>query len=710
MVPTGRSALGAAATSTRLHHDTYRIFCFLAGALSPAFGLIYHFTDPTATDPLWARFALALPMLLLLSLSYMSAWVEAHFVRLVHGLFYLLTAYFVGVTTLNAYSPNYALGCLFAITGIGVAFSLGLRDLRPLAIYLSSAALMCILAVWLSARPEVSPAIMSISALSTALVIYVAAYSRVRAERTKAATEQRYYTLVDSANDAIFIIDPQADLLLEANRKAQELTGRSLDVLRRMRLRDLFAAEKQDHYAALFHEHVYEGAPLTEEIGLQSSSGELVPVDISASLTEVDGKQLIQGIFRDATQRQRYQKQLIEAKEQAEEMLRLKSSFLNNMSHELRTPLTSILGYAEILLEETSSEQQEFARHITESAKRLQDTVNSVLDLAQLESEKARLQLEPTDVAEEVRQSVALLQSLADQKGLSLKCVTSSPHTQIAGNASCIHRIVNNLVGNAIKFTAHGGVTVEVGARPGEVFLRVTDTGIGIAPEFQEHLFDEFRQESTGLRRSHEGSGLGLAITRRLTGLLGGSIEVESQKGLGSTFTVSFPRQAEGLGGTDSSGRSSSNGSSPSNGHLGSNGSAGTPAHRAAKRVLVVEDHPSTRALITHHLRALCNVATASSPEEALRLAQSTTFDAFLLDIHLSAELNGVDVLQALRAMPAYREAPAVALTAYALPADRARFLEAGFNVHLPKPFTAQQLSEALDVVLPRQHAARTAH
>ena len=684
-----------------LHRDTYRIFCFLAGVLSPAFGVIYNFTDPTALDPLWARFGLALPTLLLLSLSYMSEWVKANFVQLVHGLFYLLTAYFVGVTALNGFSPNYALGALFAMTAIGVAFSLGLRQLRPLTIYLSSAVTMCVLAVWLTPSPEVSPAIMCVSALSTALVIYVAAYSKVRAEKTTAATEKRYQTLVDSANDPIFIADSEKNLLIEANRKAQELIGRSLDEIRRMRPNELFPPDQQEHYGTLFQAHLSDGQPISEEICIVKRSGDRIPVDINASLTEVGGRQLIQGVFRDATERQRYEHQLIEAKERAEELLRLKSSFLNNMSHELRTPLTSILGYAEVLVEETGEHESEFAQHIARSAKRLQNTLDSVLDLAQLESGKTDLKLEPMDLAAEVKSSVELLESLAYQKGLMLKTLVSSPSTCVRADEAFIHRMVNNLVGNAIKFTQNGSVVVEVGARQDEVFLRVTDTGVGIDPEFKEYLFDEFRQESTGLKRTHEGSGLGLAITKRLVDLLGGTIEVQSQKGLGSTFTVLLPRAeveppatppgelSNGL----PSGQLSSNGR---NGH-----SEVLPSVMDAKqRVLVLEDNPSTRELIDYRLRPFCNVKKASTPEEALHLAQQMNFDALLLDIHLSADMDGIEVLHALRAMPSHQNIPAVALTAHALPTDRDRFLEAGFNLHLPKPFTTEQLAQTLGQVL----------
>lgn len=716
-----------------LHRDTYRIFCFLAGVLSPAFGIIYHFTDPGALDPMWARLGLAIPTLILLSLSYMSSWVKANFIRLVHALFYLLTAYFVGITAINFFSPNYALGALLSMTGFGVAFSLGLKDLRPLTVYLSSAVGMCVATVWLTPQPEVSPTIMSISAVSTALVIYVAAHSKVNAEQTVAAAEKRYHSLMESANDAIFIADAETNRILEANREALELLGRSRDEIRRMRPAELFPPDEREHYTSLFREHLRGGEPIAGEIKLLTSSGNRVPVDISASLSQVGDKELVQAIFRDDTARQRYEKQLIEAKEHAEEMLRLKNSILNNMSHEIRTPLTGILGYAEMLSDNLTGGNKEFADIIMRSAQRLMGTLDSVLKLAQLERGETDLELTRVDLAEEVQSCVSSLEPLAEKKDLTLQCIVSSTRTYIQGHEAFVRRIANNLVSNAIKFTEEGSVTVEVGTREErniredngprkkngtqeeKVFLRVTDTGIGIDPEFQEDLFDAFTQESTGLKRSHEGNGLGLAITKRLVDYLEGRITVESQKGKGTTFTVVFSRASEEASEETSEEIS---GETPEQ-KLPKASSSTEPtgdreavrphsSSQALERILVVEDDSSTRNLVDYHLRSSCEVVETESPKEALHHAQEKRFSTFLLDVSLSASMDGIDVLKALRKIPHCKDVPAVALTAHALPGDRDRFLEAGFDVYLSKPFTAEQLSDALDEVLEGQDGSHT--
>jgi CheY-like chemotaxis protein len=355
------------------------------------------------------------------------------------------------------------------------------------------------------------------------------------------------------------------------------------------------------------------------------------------------------------------------------------------MSHEIRTPLTGILGFTSVLAEEVTDEQhREFVALIEKSGRRLMDTLNSVLELARLEAGRMELTAEPVPVADAARETVRLLAPLAHEKGLALEARILTPEAQAHLDRPALDRVVTNLVGNALKFTDAGTITVEVEADARAVRLRVRDTGVGIDPAFLPRLFDEFEQESTGIARSHEGSGLGLAITRQLVERMRGTIEVASAKGEGTTFTVTFPR-------TDAPPTAATAPALPA-------------ASGAARRVLVVDDNPNTRLLMERMLRAEFGVAAVGDAAEALRAAEHEgPFDAVLLDINLGAEVSGEDVMRRLRKMPAYAETPIVAFTAYALPGDRERFLHAGFSGYLPKPFTKQQLLQALaDALDPR--------
>ena len=365
---------------------------------------------------------------------------------------------------------------------------------------------------------------------------------RKRAEEQLRASERRYRTLLEAANDAIFIADPDSGQLLDANRRAQALTGYSLEELRQMPPSELHPPEERDVVQALFEEHMQDETGHAQDCCIYTKAGRCVPVDISASVVEVEGQALMLAIFRDVTDRKRYEQQLIEAREHAEEMLRLKTDILNNMSHELRTPLTSVLGFSEMLSTELSGHKQEFADIIHTSARRLQQTLNSVLAMAQLEHGEVTLDMAPLTLADEVKDALPILQPLAEKEDLVLRTDLAAPEAQARLDEAALHRILQNLAGNALKFTEEGHVTLAVEASASQVHLHVRDTGVGISDDFLPHLFSEFRQQSRGLSRRFEGSGLGLAITKRLVEMMEGTIEVESEEGKGTTFTVSFPR------------------------------------------------------------------------------------------------------------------------------------------------------------------------
>ena len=213
------------------------------------------------------------------------------------------------------------------------------------------------------------------------------------------------------------------------------------------------------------------------------------------------------------------------------------------MSHEIRTPLAGILGYAQVLSGEVGVQQQEFVDFIEQNGKRLMNTLNAILDLSRLEADDLPIERRPVNMVDAAQYVVALLMPLARDKGISLETTATAPEIVAQIDRAAVDRILNNLVGNAIKFTDEGGVRVEVDQAGDGVRVCVRDTGRGISEAFLPHLFDAFKQESDGLVRSHEGSGLGLAITQRLVELMNGRITVESTPGTGSLFTVWLPAE-----------------------------------------------------------------------------------------------------------------------------------------------------------------------
>jgi len=281
-------------------------------------------------------------------------------------------------------------------------------------------------------------------------------------------------------------------------------------------------------------------------------SGPPIHVQVHGARTMHNGAPAVIGTLVDVTERHAWEQQLIAAKKaaevarhEAEEMNRLKSAFLANMSHEIRTPLTSIIGFAE-LLDDHPAAASDFAPLIRQSGERLLQTLNSVLDLAQLEAGSVELQTEVVDASAEAEAVVQQFAPQARQGGIVLEARLPEAPLLVQADQAALGRVLANLVSNAVKFTHEGKVTVTAAAADVHAVLRVIDTGIGISEAFQAEIFDEFRQESTGEGRTHEGSGLGLTITHHLVQLMDGTIEVDSTPGAGSTFTVRLPLAEDG--------------------------------------------------------------------------------------------------------------------------------------------------------------------
>ena len=502
-----------------------------------------------------------------------------------------------------------------------------------------------------------------------------------RVQQALRKSEERFRSLVQNASDVTAVLDEHGALTY-LSPSVERVLGYAPEALLGQTPFTLVHPEDRRRARLLFGGVRRRPGDLGSfECRVRHAEGHYVYVESAASNRFADA--VVGGLVlnaRDVTERKRAEAVLVRAKEQAEEVARLKSTFLANMSHEIRTPLTGILGFAEVLREEVPAEQQEFVALIERSGRRLMDTLNSVLDLARIEAGRMDLALQPCRLATAAEECVRLMQPLAQERGLSLRAHVRAPNVEARVDAGALHRVLTNLVGNAIKFTNEGEITVEVEADETEAVLRVRDTGVGIAPEFLARLFDEFEQESTGIGRSHEGSGLGLTITRELVERMGGRIAVDSTKGEGSAFTVAFPRAL-----------------SEAEPHVEE---APTEPAAPAHHILVVDDNPNTRLLLTRMLRGYAAVATAATAREALDLAAAGSYDAVLLDINLGAGVSGEDVMHRLRALPGYAHVPVVAFTAYALPGDRERFLNVGFDDYLPKPFSREQLLAVLGAVL----------
>ena len=373
----------------------------------------------------------------------------------------------------------------------------------------------------------------------------------------RTTVSRRYFhNVLASMADPLLVIDEAGTVqlgnqaLLEAlEREREEVVGEPLSAL---------LVEGEALVRRVLAEARALGHTGNHEVGFRRRSGGVLPVSFSAALMRGDEGE-VQGVVcvaRDVTEQKRVERALVEARERAEEarveaerareaaeaVSRMKSNFLANMSHEVRTPLSGIIGAAQVLHGQLGGEPQEMAGIIERAGIRLLSTVNSVLDMARIDAGEMEPYREPLRLAAEVEDAQSVLRSLAEADGLRLETVERTAAVWALADQAYLHRILVNLIGNALKFTEAGGVTVEVDADADAAVLRVIDTGVGISADFLPHLFDDFKQESSGWTRHHEGSGLGLAITKKLVELLGGRIEVASTKGAGTTVTVRLPR------------------------------------------------------------------------------------------------------------------------------------------------------------------------
>lgn len=512
---------------------------------------------------------------------------------------------------------------------------------------------------------------------------------RKRTEKALQESERRYRTMFQLSAVGQAEVDPHTGRFVAVNKRLCEITGYDEKELLGKTFADITHPEDRETDRARFFQAL--AGTDGEYVGVKRyvrKDGAIRWVELRAELIRDEQGQPVRsvGIIVDVTERRQYEAALRQARDAAEAVSRLKSTLLANMSHEVRTPLTSLLLFADLLARRLTGRDRQTAMKVRRGAEQLAEILDAVLTLSRLEAGRVELTCVPIDVAEKVRDVAALLEPLARQKKLRMKVRGQAPCVALADHAS-MDSVLNNLIGNAIKFTQEGGVTVTVDEADDDrvggpaVRIRVEDTGVGIASDFLPHVFDEFQQEATSVVRTRPGIGLGLAISKRLVDLMSGVIEVESVPGEGTTFTVVLPAAGvyEERGTAEET--------------------AGRPGD-VRPDLLVMDDDELILELMQDLLSSRYSVRGASRTSEALELARAHAFDAVLLDIEMQERMSGIDVVQALRRTPAYRRVPIVAVTAYALPGDEVRLLEAGFDSYISKPFEVETLLGAIERVL----------
>jgi CheY-like chemotaxis protein len=357
-----------------------------------------------------------------------------------------------------------------------------------------------------------------------------------------------------------------------------------------------------------------------------------------------------------------------------EEIERLKGTFLANMNHEVRTPLSGILGMADLLLEtDLDEEQREYVNATRLCAENLFHILNSTLEYSALEAGHLRLDETEFSLRELLDSTVGQEHQKAAAKGLKLEALLDPalPETML-GDPSRIREILVHLLDNAIKFTSHGSVSVTLAREGNQLKTMVRDTGIGISPEHCAHIFESFRQVDSSLARSYAGLGLGLALVRKLVILMGGDINVESQPGTGSTFTMRIPL------------RPSAELPQP-------------PRKQAAlPAVLLVEDNPVGLMVVRHALKGKpVHLDTANDGLIAIEAAGKRRYDLILMDLQMP-RMDGFAATDAIRGLPGYEHVPILALSATYSDETRSQCLQHGMQEFLLKPVKSEILWDVI--------------
>ena len=382
------------------------------------------------------------------------------------------------------------------------------------------------------------------------------------------------------------------------------------------------------------------------------------------------------------------------AAENVESANRAKSTFLFNMSHDIRTPMNAIIGYADLASRHSDDPEKlkKYMENIQVCGQNLLMLLNNVLDLARIENDKTEMEYSVSDVEKDFRNCIAMFRNQADSKNQTLTVTTHLLHPYVYTDVPHLTEVCTNLVSNAVKYTGNGGtICCDVAQKPGEkegwcdTVVTVADDGIGMSQEFQKHIFEPFERERTSTVSKVEGSGIGMGIVKKLVGLMGGTVEVESKIGVGSKFTVTVPcriaseEEAQAKRAADPADRESLRGT----------------------RILLTEDNDLNAEIATELLQEEgCTVDRAKDGVECvdmLEKAANGTYQIILMDVQMPV-MNGYDAAKKIRRMDDAQKAniPIVAMTANAFSEDKQVALDAGMNDHIAKPIDMSVLVPTL--------------
>ncbi len=502
-------------------------------------------------------------------------------------------------------------------------------------------------------------------------------------------TNEQLQTILDTTSAGILLVHDRR--IVQCNRRLEALLGYPPYSLPGQSTSVLHAnPEDWDKAALAIAEATRLGQIYTGEEQARRKDGSTLWIRISVNAIEPGRPEKgLVSLVEDITAEKAALAAIEKARRLAEEAAQAKSDFLANMSHEIRTPMNAVIGMTYLALQtELTPRQRDYLEKIHTSSQHLLGILNDILDFSKIEANKLSVEQIPFTLERVLDNVRTVIAGKAASKGLAL-AVDTAPDVppQLLGDPLRIGQVLINYANNAVKFTEHGSITlqVRVASRSADAVVlhfAVHDTGIGITPDQRERLFQSFQQADTSTTRKYGGTGLGLAISKRLVQLMGGEVGVDSTPGQGSTFWFTAPLK---LGALEAAAPDSDAPVAMLPG-----------ATLTGARVLLVEDNPLNQEVALELLRSLGLPADlAEDGQQALDKLRSQPYDVVLMDMQMPV-MDGLTATREIRRQPAWAHLPIIAMTANAMASDRQHCLDAGMNDHLPKPIDPEQLRQKL--------------
>ena len=534
-----------------------------------------------------------------------------------------------------------------------------------------------------------------VAALSVVVLALIKSYRSATLDgREKAAAQKRLAVIVSTSLDAIIVVDLKGKVI-EFNEAAEKIFGYTRDEILNQKMSDKIVPDKfhaahetgMNRYIETREKRVVGQGRV--QLEAKHKTGRVFPVELSITSAEGPDGEIFISYLRDISARIAKQEELVKARDEAVAGERAKADLVAVMSHEMRTPLNGIVGALELLkTTDLNKTQSDMTDVMGTSADMLLQHVNDVLDMSRLEAGAAETIKRPFDPVAVTSELLSSLRMSAKDRGNALELNVLNPDFNLVlGDPGKLRQILTNLVGNAIKFTKHGTITVEIEPHTaeGQWELRVMDEGIGISDADQEKVFEDFVTLDPSYTRAQEGTGLGLAIVRRLVAHLGGEIGVESEVGEGSVFWVKLPTNI--ISETSTPKKSS---------HTTIQTTTIDHAQQPLS-ILLVEDNAINRVVAREMLSKLGHSCfEAHNGKEAVEVAKIRAFDAILMDISMP-DLDGVEATKQIKSGDGPNaQTPIFAVTAHAMPTDVERFTTAGMQDVLVKPIGLDRLNTLL--------------